>query len=158
MRTLSEQVNINAPSHAVWVALADFGGVSAWAPYMKESHLIGKLESGVGTRRSMRHSFGFRFEELVTDWDDDRGFAFDVFKAPFPMKDVHETWVTSRENNHAIVATQVNYGMKLGPLGALIDWMVVRFIVRREMRAGLRGLKQYVEREAETLAATRLTD
>lgn len=158
MRTLTEQVNINAPSHAVWIALADFGGVSNWAPYMKESHLIGKLESGVGTRRSMRHAWGFRFEELVTDWDDDRGFAFDVFKAPFPMNDVHETWVTGRDNGFATVVTQVNYGMKLGFVGAFIDWLLVRFVVRREMRAGLRGLKQYVEREAERLADVQYAD
>jgi hypothetical protein len=35
--------------------------------------------------------------------------------------------------------------MHLGPVGRILDWMMVRFIVQREMRAGLRGLKQYLE-------------
>jgi hypothetical protein len=35
--------------------------------------------------------------------------------------------------------------MKLGPIGKIIDWLLVRFIVKREMRAGLRGLKQFSE-------------
>jgi hypothetical protein len=49
------------------------------------------------------------------------------------------------ENGFPTVTTRVQYEMKLGPLGLLLDWMLVRFVVKREMRAGLRGLKLYVE-------------
>jgi ligand-binding SRPBCC domain-containing protein len=145
MRVLTEQVEINAPSHLVWEALADFGGVSDWAPYMKHSHLIGDIESGVGTRRGMRHAWGFRFEEAITEWNEGDGYSFDVFRAPFPMKNVHESWVTGRENGNVTVTTEVNYGMKLGPVGTFLDWLLVRFVVKREMRVGLRGLKHSLE-------------
>jgi ligand-binding SRPBCC domain-containing protein len=145
MRVLTEQVEINAPSHLVWEALADFGGVSDWAPYMKHSHLIGDIESGVGTRRGMRHAWGFRFEEVITEWNEGDGYSFDVFRAPFPMKNVHESWVTGRENGNVTVTTKVNYGMKLGPVGTFLDWLLVRFVVKREMRVGLRGLKHSLE-------------
>jgi ligand-binding SRPBCC domain-containing protein len=158
MRALTEQVTINAPSSEVWDALADFGGVSDWAPYMKESHLIGNIESGVGTRRSMRHSLGFRFEEKVTAWQDEQGYSFDVFRAPFPMTDVHESWKTGRSNGYATVTTHVEYDMKLGALGQLLDWLLVRFIVRREMRSGLRGLKHHVEAAAERQGTVQFAD
>jgi len=39
----------------------------------------------------------------------------------------------------------VTYDMKLGVLGKAIDWFLVRFIVRREMRSGLKGLKTHSE-------------
>ena len=39
--------------------------------------------------------------------------------------------------------------MRLGILGRWLDWLLVRFVVRREMRAGLRGLRQYVEHEVK---------
>jgi ligand-binding SRPBCC domain-containing protein len=146
MRELTEQVEIKAPSHVVWEALADFGGVSDWAPYMKKSHLIGDVKSGVGTRRGMRHAWGFRFEEAVTEWNEGDGYSFDVFRAPFPMTNVRESWVTGRENGLSTVVTSVNYDMRLGPIGAMLDWLLVRFVVQREMRAGLRGLKQHLER------------
>ena len=145
MRSLTETVQINAPSGIVWEALADFGGVADWAPYMRQSHLIGEFETGIGTRRGMRHAWGFRFEELVTEWNEGDGYSFDVFRAPYPMKDVHESWVTGHDNGFSTVTTQVNYGMKLSFIGATLDWLLVRFVVRREMRAGLRGLKQYLE-------------
>jgi len=145
MRTLRENIEIDASEQAVWEVLADFGGVADWAPYMKTSHLVGDIKSGVGTRRGMRHAWGFRFEEAVTEWMDGEGYSFDVFRAPFPMKDVKEKWVAGRENGLATVTTNVNYDMKLGYAGALLDWLLVRFVVQREMRAGLRGLKQHLE-------------
>ena len=151
MRKLSESVKIAAPSALVWEALSDFGDVAAWAPYMRISHLVGNQEKGVGTRRAMQHELGFRFEECVTEWQEGRGFSFDVLKAPWPMKDVKESWTSLGDNGFTTVNTQVIYGMRVSLLGRLLDWLLVRFIVRREMRSGLRGLKEYVERRAERL-------
>jgi len=145
MRELKESIAIASPAQSVWALLADFGGVSDWAPYMTSSHLIGEVTSGVGMRRGMRHSWGFRFEEAVTDWAEGKCFSFDVFRAPFPMTNVRESWMLDHENGLSIVSTRVTYGMKLGPIGWMIDWLLVRFIVKREMRAGLRGLKQHSE-------------
>ena len=38
--------------------------------------------------------------------------------------------------------------MNLGLLGRLLDWQLVRFIVRREMKAGLRGLSRLLEEQS----------
>jgi hypothetical protein len=146
MRVLREQVTIQASSAKAWAALADFGDVAAWAPYMRVSHLIGTQQSGVGTRRAMQHELGFRFEELATQWEEGKGLAFDVLKAPWPMTRVRESWRIQADGSVCTVSTRVEYQMKLGPLGALLDWLLVRFIVRREMRSGVRGLKSYLER------------
>jgi ligand-binding SRPBCC domain-containing protein len=149
MRLLQERVEISASPDQVWEVLADFGGVAKWAPYMRKSHLIGNQRSGIGMRRGMRHAWGFRFEEEVTQWHEGKGFAFVVLKAPFPMKDVKEVWVLAPEDGHTAVETQVRYGAHVGFIGKIVDWLLVRFVVRREMRAGLRGLKEYTERQAD---------
>lgn len=148
MRTLIHSETINADRQIVWAALADFGDVAAWAPYMRISHLVGKKETGVGTRRAMQHELGFRFEERVTSWEEGEGFGFDVLKAPWPMMNVSENWRLAAVGQSVGVTTTVRYGMKLGALGALLDFLLVRFIVKREMRSGVRGLKEYVERRA----------
>jgi ligand-binding SRPBCC domain-containing protein len=156
MRVLSEKVDIEAPIATVWEVLADFGGVADWAPYMKTCRLIGEQTSGVGMRRGMRHAWGFRFEERVTDWTDGQGFSFDVLRAPFPMTQVRESWVITGGNGETRVVTQVNYEMQLGPAGKLLDWLMVQYIVRREMRTGLLGLKRYIEQlgaQGETVNA-----
>lgn len=148
MRILEERVEIDAAADLVWRALADFGGVANWAPYMRSSRLLGEQTSGVGTRRAMRHAWGFHFEERVTQWHDRKGFSFDVLKAPFPMREVKESWAMARENGRTVVSTQVRYDMGLGPAGRALDGMLVQFLVRREMRAGLSGLKRHLERLA----------
>ncbi len=145
MRVLREQVTIIASSASAWSALADFGDVAEWAPYMRISQLVGEQQSGVGTRRAMQHALGFRFEELVTEWEEGQGLAFDVLKAPWPMHNVRESWKVTALESSCTVTTRVEYEMKLGPLGALLDWLLVRFIVRREMRSGVQGLKLYLE-------------
>lgn len=146
MRTLIQSTKIKARPETVWAALADFGDVAAWAPYMRVSHLLGKQASGVGTRRAMQHELGFRFEEEVTAWREGEGYDFDVHRAPWPMKNVKETWTMSVEGNGVLVTTRVDYEMAFGPMGTLLDALLVRFVVMREMRSGVRGLKAYVER------------
>lgn len=146
MRTLTQSITIDAAPEKVWDALKDFGDVAAWAPYMRISHLLGELESGAGVRRAMQHELGFRFEEVVTEWRDGQGYDFDVLKAPWPMKNVRESWQMDNTRETVKVNTRVEYDMKLGFLGALADFLLVRFIVLREMRSGVRGLKEYVER------------
>jgi ligand-binding SRPBCC domain-containing protein len=148
MRTLIQSVTIHAPLEKVWVTLADFGDVAAWAPYMRVSHLLGDQGKGVGTRRAMQHELGFRFEECVTEWVDGEGFTFDVLKAPWPMSNVTETWRVHASDDGTRVTTRVVYDMKLGPLGRLLDSALVRFVVSREMRSGVLGLKAHVEHRA----------
>jgi len=150
MRQIKEGIEIAASLDKVWAALENFGDVSSWAPYMRSSALIGTQKTGVGTRRRLRHAWGFRLEETVTGWIDGSGFSFDVNRAPWPMKAVREAWVIEQERNRTIIGTSVEYDMHLGTVGLLLDRFLVKYIVRREMRAGLRGLKDYLERDASS--------
>ena len=52
----------------------------------------------------------------------------------------------SVEGDGVLVTTRVDYEMAFGPMGTLLDALLVRFVVMREMRSGVRGLKAYVER------------
>ena len=148
MRQIKEGITIAVSRDAVWAVLENFGDVASWAPYMRRSALIGKQKTGVGTRRKLLHAWGFRLEERVTGWIDGRGFSFDVNRAPYPMKDVREAWVLEQDKNQTLIGTSVEYDMHLGFIGGLLDKILVQFIVRREMRTGLRGLKNYLERQA----------
>lgn len=146
MRSIKERIEIGVSLNAVWAILEEFGAVAKWAPYMRHSALIGEQKTGIGTRRKLRHDWGFRLEESVTEWTSGRGFAFDVNRAPYPMKGVRETWLIEHGNGLTTVATTVEYQMHLGWLGSMLDSSLVQHIVRREMRAGLRGLKAFAER------------
>ena len=144
MRILNEQVSIPGPPSEVWAVLEDFGGVAKWAPNMRRSKLVGSQPTGSGARRIMHHHLGFNFEEVITDWEEGTGYSFEVYRAPYPMKNVRENWSLTHENGQSLVSTEVSYSMSLGVLGKWLDALLVRHIVRREMRSGLRGLKNFV--------------
>lgn len=144
MRELTERIDIEATQSAVWAVLTDFGGVAEWAPFLRNAALIGERNRGVGSYRVMRHYWGFRLEESVLEWTDQVGYAFDVVVVPFPIRTVRESWSLETGNPHVTVTTVVRYDMHLAGLGAFLDWALVRHLIRREMKAGLRGLRAYV--------------
>ncbi len=146
MRTLVDRIVIETPKQAVWEAMADFGCAAPWAPGMRESSLKGEQKTGIGTHRVLQHEWGFRIEEIVTEWVDGAGYSFKLVKAPYPMLDVCESWILRSDGNHALLTITVRYGMRLGPIGVLLDALLVRFLVTREIRRGIVGLKQYVEK------------
>jgi hypothetical protein len=145
MRKLTEQIDIKATRESVWGVLNDFGGVAKWAPFLRHAAVVGDIERGVGSYRVMRHYWGFRLEESVVDWTDHAGYTFDVVVVPYPMSEVRESWALEGGNPHVTITSSVTYGMRLGGLGAALDWLLIRHLIRREMRAGLRGLRRFVE-------------
>jgi hypothetical protein len=112
---------------------------------MRSSRIKGDRKTGAGACRVMRHAWGFSIEESVTQWTDGVGYSFELLRAPFPMSGVRETWLLEASGAHSTITTQVSYDMRLGAIGALLDMLLVRYLVSREMRAGLRGLKKYLE-------------
>lgn len=147
MRKLEDRIVIETSKQNVWDVMADFGRVAPWAPGMRQSSLKGEKKTGVGTHRVLRHVWGFRIEEIITEWVDDSGYSFELIKAPFPMHDVRETWILRSDDNQALLTITVSYGMRLGLLGVLLDAVLVRFLVAREIRLGICGLKHYVEQK-----------
>lgn len=61
------------------------------------------------------------------------------------MRDVCETWVLNEVDSQAQLTITVSYNMRLGLIGALLDAVLVRFVVAREMHQGICGLKKHVE-------------
>jgi hypothetical protein len=148
MRKLEERIEISVEPEDVWEVLRDYVGVSKWAPSVRRSRSLGGPATGVGSYRVMRHAWGFKLEESVIEWTEGQGYEFAVIKVPFPMKEVREAWGVQHSDNSSTVTTTVQYRMRLGAAGALADRLLVRRLVRREMRIGLEGLKRYVETEA----------
>lgn len=147
MRKLVNRIVIETPMQAVWNVMADFGNAAPWAPGMLHSSLIGEKKAGVGTHRVLRHVWGFRIEEIVTEWVEGAGYSFKLVKAPYPMCDVCETWILRSDDNHALLTITVSYGMRLGLVGSFLDALIVRFLVAREIRRGIFGLKRYAEKK-----------
>lgn len=147
-RKLREETAIESSPVAVWEVLRAFGDVAQWAPGIAWSRCLDDRADGIGARRLMRHRWGFRLEEVVTTWDEGRSFTFLVKRAPFPLNFVLETWTVGESGGRARVETIVEYNTHIGVLGRLIDGVLVRHLIRREMRLGLAGLRNWLAQSA----------
>ena len=152
MRRLEDRIEIDAPRQTVWGILSDFSGVATWAPYLRSCSPVGDVETGVGAYRVLRHFWGFQLEESVLEWNEGTGFSFAVLKVPYPLRNVHETWSLEGSNGVVTVMTSVEYETHLGRIGAALDSALIMRLVKREMRAGLEGLKEYAESIPAALA------
>ncbi len=149
MTTITREIRINASKEKVWAALADFGGIHVFNPTVTNSYTTNGQNSGKG---AMRHCdlamAGASIEERVVEWVDGERMKVEIYegkKAP-PFKTAFATIsVRSTGTNTSIVRGTFEYSMKFGPLGALMDMMMVKPQFGKAWGGLFAGLKQYVE-------------
>ena len=146
MSNLTAQVKITAPKEKTWEILADWGAVSNWAPTITESHTTTEAKRGVGSIRSCDHTQMGNIEEEIVAWEEGTSLSYDVIKGlPMPMKSLNNTWSVSGEGADSMVTLKMDFRTRFGPLGALMEMMMLKRMMRKEMGLSLAGLKQYAE-------------
>jgi ligand-binding SRPBCC domain-containing protein len=145
MTTLEHQVRIEAPLDAVWGALADLTAVRHYNPLVAEVKCISASAEGVGaTRRCELKPDGW-VEERVWSWNPPHAIGLEVAASTWPVALMK--WETRLQADGAatLVTQQLSYRLKLGPLGALLDALVMRRKLSQSLDGVFAGLKRYVE-------------
>jgi uncharacterized protein YndB with AHSA1/START domain len=144
MSTLEMQVRIAAPVEEVWAVLADFGGVAQWAPTVNHAVITNGLAAGLDcTRECTVEGFG-KVKEQIVEWNEGESYTYEL-GATGPMKRARNTWAARPEGKGTRVTFTVRFETRFGPLGAVLDRLVMRRKFAQQMRPSLAGLKQYVE-------------
>ena len=145
MTQVTAQIHIDAPKEKVWDVLADLGGIYKWNPGVVRSHSTSEQKQGVGaTRHCDLQMMGGRLEERAVEWREGEGYTIDVYESSLPMKNKVDFSIEPADDGTRVSAT-VDYQIKYGPLGALLDVLVVRRQVKKGFTDLLAGLKHYVE-------------
>ncbi len=159
MPQLTRQVKINAPKENTWDILADWGAVSNWAPTIKKTHTTTEAKRGGGSIRSCDHTQMGNIEEEILAWEEGTSLSYDVIKGlPMPMKSLNNIWSVSGEGADSMVNLTMDFGMKFGPLGALMAALALRRLMHKEMGLNLAGLKQYLESGEVVSAASDVSE
>jgi uncharacterized protein YndB with AHSA1/START domain len=111
---------IAAPREALWTTLADFGGLSAWAPGVKASSLVGEGSPGLGTVRRVKVGL-LRLEEEVVEWTPPSGLAYRIRGLPPIVRSVVNAWRLEAEGDATratLVTTIEPRGLPGGPIAA----------------------------------------
>lgn len=148
MATFTEQMTIRAPVERVWAALADIGSIARWNPGVKASHLTTPRGEGVGAARYCDLGGRSYLEETVAEWEPGKRLTMRITgtNMPFARGEIH--FSLRPEGTSTVVTLTPDYLLRFGPLGHLLDRLLVRRTYRRGMAAALAGLKAHVERGA----------
>ena len=146
MAEIVERVSIARPSEEVWDALADFGGISRWAPGVDHSCLTTEQRDGVGTQRRVQVGRN-AFLERVVEWEPGHRLAYLIEGLPPVVRSVTNSWELQGSGGSTTVtlASRIDTGPRL-------PQQVIARVVGRAMakasREMLTGLKSRIEETA----------
>jgi hypothetical protein len=146
MANFSTRIKINATKQEVWAVLSDFGEIYRWNPGVRDSYCTsGTTQGTLATRRCELVKGDDYLDERITEWRDGRSFKVEIYDTNLPIhRNVVEFSVESTDTG-AMVTVTPDYTLKYGPVGWLMDRIMVRQLFNGGMEDLLSGLKYYVE-------------
>lgn len=136
---------IEAPPRAVWSVLSDFHGVDRWAPRVSRVEALGAVASGPGmARRCELRGLG-SVDEVVNVWEPDERIGYRV-TALGPVAASESLWELEPVDDGGAtrVRLRLRYRMRFGPAGRLLDALVARRVLARNLRGALALLRRHV--------------
>lgn len=131
MTTIRHEVHAACPPERIWALLADLEAVERYNPGVRRATLEGAQASGVGARRSCELVPKGRVVERVTHWEEGRAVGLEVVESDWPIHFMR--WVTCIEPSErgTRITQSLDYAVKFGPLG----WLLDRLVMRRKLTA-----------------------
>jgi ligand-binding SRPBCC domain-containing protein len=142
-----DEIRIDAPKEAVWAKIADLGAIEEYHPGVARSYYTSEARVGLAASRHCDlRPFG-QVEERVVEWRDGDSYALEIYsgkKMP-PMKRAVGRLRLTRDGDGTTVRFEIDYELRHGALGKLLDRAMVRRRFSKVGPAMLRGLKRHLE-------------
>lgn len=143
--TINHEILAACPPERVWTLLSDLEAVQHYNPGVRLAAIEGALRTGVGARRSCQLVPKGRVVERVTHWEDGRAVGLELAEHDWPVAFMR--WVTSIEPHAGgtRITQALEYQVKFGPLGWLLDRMVMKRKLTTSLNAVFASLVHHAE-------------
>jgi len=146
--TIYNEINIQAPIEKIWEALSNIEELDKYDPTVKKSIAISANKSGVGAKRKVDMRDGKNwFEEQCTICDSEEALAYELTNCSFPVHQLRHSYSFEKKENGIKVVQIMEYRMKFGLLGKIMDTLMVRKRSDKGIKQFLAGLKVYAEKK-----------
>ncbi len=149
MSTVTVTRTIPVDTRTVWAALADFGGIHRFHPYLESSPILNGKARGEGAERRCEFKDGNHICERVVEWKEGESMTVDIYEGSMPLARAQGTLAVVPESSgtEATVTFTMDYTPKMGPLGALMDVLMMRRKFTGMMEEILAGLESFLTEE-----------
>ena len=150
MTTIHHEIEATCLPEDVWAVLADLEAVKHYNPAVRAVSVRGARRSGVGAERLCDLLPKGRVVERVTRWIEGREVGLEVAESDWPIRFMH--WVTRIEPKGAgtLISQDLEYELKFGPLG----WLVDKLVMKRKLTATLDDVFARLAKRAEVASAS----
>ena len=145
MGSFATSVRIGAPKDRVWEVLSDLGSIYKWNPGIAHSFTTSDAATGENAMRQCDLPNGGFLRERAFNWSEGEGFTIEVYESSLPLKESLIDFRATAEGEATVVNLKMDYKLKFGPVGALLDAVFAGRQARNGMAELLVGLKDYVE-------------
>ena len=145
MTVLENSIRINAPREKVWSVLASLDALDQYDPGIRKSKIVSSQKEGLGAARQCDLTPGGWFKERVAEWRPHEGLAFELFECTLPVRRLKHSYTLTPDSGGTVVNQRMEYELKFGPLGRLMDAVMVRRKWNNGIQGFFAGLKRYVE-------------
>ncbi len=145
MHQLSYTTVVHAPIDRVWETLADVGSIANWHPGVARSPVLTAKRTGLGATRRIELYDGSTSVEEVTSLDEGRSVTVLMSEHSMPLAYGAATFaVTADGDDRTSVTMTMDYEMKYGPLGWLLNTLMLRRIMTKLLASVLAGLNHHM--------------
>jgi ribosome-associated toxin RatA of RatAB toxin-antitoxin module len=146
MATIHNEITVNASLEKIWALLTDLELLSQYDPTVKKSTLLSTVKTGIGAKRKVDMLDGKNwFEERVTIFKTNEALTYQLTDCSFPIKGLHHSYSFERMGNRTKVKQVMEYSVKFGLFGKLLDVMMIRKQSDIGIKKFFTGLKSYAE-------------
>lgn len=145
MTIIAHRFETSVPPEKLWRCLSDLTLVKNYNPTVASAKLQGNGPIGLGTLRSCELKPKGKVLERVTVWEDGQAVGLEIVESDWPVTSMN--WVTRiiPHGSGSILSQQLEYGMKFGPLGWLLNALVLKRNITKNVGKALAGLIQIAE-------------
>lgn len=140
MTIVNHQFDANCPPAALWTVLADLGRVAEYNDSVRSARISPAEGGRKGAIRICALVPKGEVTERVTEWEEGRSLGLEVVKSDWPVQFMN--WVTNIEpaGSGSRVIQRLEYKMKFGPVGWLLNALVMRRAIERNVGKALKGM------------------
>jgi len=145
MTVLENWIRIDATPDKVWSVLASLDALGKYDPGVSKVEIVSAAKDGPGAARRCDLTPGGWFKERVADWRPNEALSFELYECSLPVRHLEHSYKLVRDGEATIVRQRMQYELKFGLLGKLLDALMVRRKWNAGIKAFLLGLKRYAE-------------
>ncbi len=147
MGKLVNDITINAPIDKIWSILTDLELLDKTDPTVKKATLISSNKTGLEAKRKVLMQDGKNwFDEKITVFKPNEELVYQLTDCSFPIKGLKHTYSFQKIGNQTKVQQEMEYTVKFGVLGILLDKMMIGKQFNSGINKFLNGLKTYAEK------------